>query len=78
MRKIIKFEKDGCAPCAALGNWLKENEIEHEAKNVMGDFDLINKYKLSSLPTLVVFEDDLEIARTSGFNIDKVKEVVYG
>ena len=77
MRKILKLYKDNCPPCSALNSWLENNEIAFESQNVMNDFDAIEKYSLKSLPTTIIFEDEREINRVVGFDVNKLKEAIY-
>ena len=30
MKKLIKFEKDGCNPCNMVSAWLDERNVEYE------------------------------------------------
>lgn len=77
MSHLLKFVKDNCPPCQAMSMFLTENAIEHESKNAMSNMDLLRKYNIKSVPTLLKLDiEGNEIARVSGFDINKVKELV--
>lgn len=74
LNNIIKFEKNGCQPCQSLSKWLEENKVEHESKNIMQNMDLVRKYNIKSVPTVLVLnENQEEVERFIGFNVDQLQ-----
>jgi thioredoxin 1 len=74
-KKILKFEGSWCSPCKALNVTLSQedfNDIEIVKIDIdeESNFELIEKYKIRSVPTLIYFKDDVEIGTTIG-NIPK-------
>jgi thiol-disulfide isomerase/thioredoxin len=75
IKKILKFEGSWCAPCKALNKTLSQEEF-NDIEIVKIDIDeesnseLIGKYKIRSIPTLIYFKDGIEINTTVG-NISK-------
>ena len=37
MKKLIKFEKDGCNPCNMVSAWLDKRNVEYEKINAFND-----------------------------------------
>lgn len=66
--KILKFYSETCGPCKVLDSNLKKAGIEYESINVNDDKNnnLIKKYKIQSLPTLIKVDNEKEIARHIG------------
>lgn len=78
--KILKFWAPWCAPCKKQGELLQEFttvpvksiNIE-EAKNQ----DLVIKYDIRNLPTLILVDGDKEIKRFAGLiSAEKLKEEI--
>lgn len=76
MKKLIKFEKDGCTPCAMVSAWLDKRNIEYEKVNAFNEPMKAAQAKVRSVPTLILMEDDVEIARTVGFKPDEIEKLV--
>ena len=66
MIKILKFESDSCPQCKALSATLerisKENKIDIKNIDIEEDNnqDLIRKYNIRSIPTLIFLNEDQE------------------
>ena len=72
MIKILKFESDSCPQCKALSVTLerisKENKIDIKNIDIEEDNnqDLIRKYNIRSIPTLIFLNEDQEYNRLIG------------
>lgn len=72
MIKILKFESDSCPQCKALSITLerisKENKIDIKSIDIEEDNnkDLIRKYNIRSIPTLIFLNKDQEYNRLVG------------
>ena len=72
MIKILKFESDSCPQCKALSVTLerisKENKIDIKNIDIEEDNnqDLIRKYNIRSIPTLIFLNEDKEYNRLIG------------
>lgn len=72
MIKILKFESDSCPQCKALSVTLeritKEYKTDMKSINIEEDNnqDLIRKYNIRSIPTLIFLNEDQEYNRLVG------------
>lgn len=72
MIKILKFESDSCPQCKALSVTLeritKEYKTDMKSINIEEDNnqDLIRKYNIRSIPTLIFLNKDKEYNRLVG------------
>lgn len=73
MQKFLVFTADWCKPC----NYLKESlstltklfpELEVEYLDIARYQDLVNKYAIRAVPTIIRLEEDVEVARKVGEN----------
>ncbi|MFC3478272.1 thioredoxin family protein [Halobacterium litoreum] len=66
-RVLVEFYTKGCAICQAiepvLGNVARETGITVAMANPGDDISLVEKWDVSSAPTLVLVEDGEEVAR---------------
>ena len=76
MKKLVKFEKDGCNPCGMVSDWLDQRNVEYEKVNAFDDPMRAAQAKVRSVPTLILMEDGVEIARTVGFKPDEIEKLV--
>lgn len=80
-RILVDFYATWCGPCKMLGMVMEKYEKESNVKIVKIDVDgapnLSSKYKIFSVPTLIIFENGKEVKRTSGFmSEEELKEWV--
>lgn len=72
MITILKFESDSCPQCKALSIILerisKENKIDIKNIDIEEDNnqDLIRKYNIRSIPTIIFLNEDKEYNRLIG------------
>ena len=72
MIKILKFESDSCPQCKALSATLeritKEYKTDIKSIDIEEDNnqDLIRKYNIRSIPTLIFLNEDQEYNRLIG------------
>lgn len=67
--KILKFYSPTCGPCKVLESQLKELGIEYTNINISDSNkgDIISKYSIRAVPTLLVVDSELkEIRRHVG------------
>jgi thioredoxin 1 len=68
MKQILYFTASWCQPCKMLSPTMESlrEQINYNKIDVDSGSDLIVKYKIRSVPTLVLVENGVEITRLSG------------
>lgn len=74
--KIIKFEKDNCTPCTLVSNYLDTFSVEYEKINPFNNPELAVKYKVRSVPTVILIYRDIELERVVGFKEEDLKILI--
>jgi thioredoxin 1 len=79
---IKKFSKPSCNPCKILSVYLTEIDFtEHNATLVEIDIEdqseVIDQYKLNSVPVLVFERNGIEMARLTGLRpVEEIEEMI--
>lgn len=79
---VVDFFATWCGPCKMLGPVFEElsteiNDIKFIKVDIDEHEDLCRKYKVMSVPTLIVFDKGKELKRNIGFiPKDKLKEFI--
>lgn len=68
MKTIKRFTASWCQPCRGLAMMLNSIEISTpiEVIDIDEQSDVAMQYGIRSVPTLIMFENDVEIKRISG------------
>lgn len=78
--KVIKIYSDTCGPCKVLEKNLTLAGVPHESVNILSEEaeDIIEKYEIRSVPTLLVFNDKGELhSKFVGIlSVDNLKSLV--
>ncbi|WP_313191466.1 glutaredoxin family protein [Sphingobacterium sp.] len=75
MARIIKFEKNDCAPCAQVSAYLDSKGIAYETINPFDEPELAVKFKVRTVPTVIVLENDEIKNRIIGFNPTELDQI---
>ncbi|MBV2226192.1 MULTISPECIES: glutaredoxin family protein [unclassified Sphingobacterium] len=75
MARIIKFEKNDCAPCAQVSAYLDSKGIAYETINPFDEPELAVKFKVRTVPTVIVLENDEIKNRIIGFNPNELDQI---
>lgn len=70
MRKLLKFSASWCHPCAELAKQLSITQLPYPLESYdtdTVDSEIIKKYNIRSLPTLILLENDEVIWRNTGY-----------
>ena len=81
MKKVLKFYSKVCAPCRLMGKRLEElNNVEITSVDIndSSNTELVKKYEVRSVPTIMVLdENDNIITKFIGVvTTDKLKEII--
>ena len=72
-RRLLKFQADWCAPCHALDPLVEQLAKYHDLELARVDVDadpaMAASFEVRGLPTLVLMEDGVELARTTGARV---------
>jgi len=76
MTRIIKFEKNDCAPCAQVSAFLDNKGVRYEAVNPFDQPDLAARLRIRSVPTVIVLKNEEVKQRIIGFKPDELAAIV--
>lgn len=78
---VIEFSGESCANCLSLMPILHELTSKMEGVNLHhvevdeNAKELVSKFEIFSVPTIIVMNDDKEIARCRGFQPEEILEL---
>ena len=78
MVTVYKFHATWCSPCHILSERLAGSDIEKQITNIdIGDpdnADIVHKYRVRTVPTIIYVKDDEEKKRYTGILPVKIYE----
>jgi thioredoxin 1 len=75
--KVIKFYKNGCAPCNSVGQILESNNVPVENVNIYDDPDAAFDRNIMSVPVTILLDDaGEEVSRVVGLDIAGLQKLV--
>ncbi len=85
MYKVVKYRGDNCNPCKVLApifeDFKKNNtrdDIEFHEVNIATDEAGVERLKIRSIPVIIIFKWDEELARKTGVQMPvELKEWIY-
>lgn len=75
MKKIIKFEKNDCNPCAMVSEFLDKKGVKYERINAFDNPEMAMKFKVRTVPTVILMENNAEVKRVMGFKMEELNEM---
>ncbi len=76
MKKVIRFTASWCAPCKALASILEEvkTDLPIEVIDIDENKELAIQYRVRSVPTLVLVDENKELKRMTGVQAKNLVE----
>ena len=75
MKKIIKFEKNDCNPCVMVSEFLDKKGVKYERINAFDNPEMAMKFRVRTVPTVILMENDAEVKRVMGFKMEELNEM---
>jgi len=75
MTRVIKFEKNDCAPCNQVSEFLDQRGITYETVNPFDKPELAIQFKVRTVPTVIVIEQEQEKQRIIGFKPEELSAI---
>ena len=75
MTRILKFEKKDCAPCNQVSEYLDRKGIAYETVNPFDKPELAIQYKVRTVPTVIVLQENSETKRIIGFKPEELSTI---
>jgi len=76
MALILKFSKTNCVACDQLAAWLNTNSINFTEINPFDNPELAGKYRIKTVPTLLVLDNENIIHRLIGYNPEELQHIL--
>lgn len=76
MKRIIKFEKEDCRPCVLVNEFLSSKKISYEIVNPFDEPETAIKYKIRSVPTTLLLENEEVIMRVNGYQPEELRDMI--
>jgi thioredoxin 1 len=79
---LLDFWAEWCPPCKMIGPHIDQMAGEYEGRVKIGKVDvesnqaLAGKFRVSSIPTLILFKDGEPVQTIQGANLPAIKEAV--
>lgn len=69
---LVKFGAIWCGPCKMVSNILTQiKDIEVYEVDVDEEYDLVEKYKIAHLPTILIFDNNINVIKQFVGSINK-------
>lgn len=77
MYETIVFSATYCKPCKPYKQMLKNNNIEFTELDVEDNLDMTQRHQIMSVPTTMIWKDDVLVAKFVGVvSLEEIKEVM--
>ena len=75
-KRIIKFEKDDCNPCNMVSEYLDRKGVTYETINPFNQPELAMQFRVRSVPTVILLEQEQELSRVIGFKPEELSALL--
>lgn len=70
--RLVDFYADWCGPCKVISKMIDDisdqlTDVVFEKKNVDDDRDYVKNLGITSIPTIILFKNGVEVGRKVGF-----------
>ncbi|MFC6098843.1 thioredoxin family protein [Olivibacter domesticus] len=72
MIRVIKFEKDNCAPCNMVSEFLDNKGVDYEKINPFENPEVAMQFRIRTVPTVIVTKGNEEVKRVIGFKPEEL------
>lgn len=66
LRTITFYSTKSCPNCMVMKRWVNDLHLNVDYVTLDSDSSEVEKYKITSVPTIIVREEDAEVSRISG------------
>lgn len=74
--ELTVFTQNNCRYCGATKNFLNDNEVEFKEINISIEPEYIEKYDLMGAPTVILFDGEEVVAKSTGFEPDVLETFI--
>lgn len=76
--KLLKFETATCPKCLVVSHFLMKQNVTFEVIDAESQCEMADYFQIMSVPTTILLaDDDTELARTMGVNPIELMEMVH-
>ena len=72
MIRVIKFEKDNCAPCNMVSEFLDNKGVDYEKINPFENPEAAMQFRIRTVPTVIVTKGNEQVKRVIGFKPEEL------
>lgn len=74
--RVVVFSGKNCAKCVSLKTMLENLEIQFEEKDVMSNLSESRGLGIKSVPTTIIYDNNVVIGKVLSNNIDEIKTIL--
>jgi thioredoxin-like negative regulator of GroEL len=73
MMELVKYGADWCSPCKLVDRVLEAEGVKHTKVDVEKNSDIASALKIRTVPVLIVYDGEKEVARHNSSDPSSVK-----
>lgn len=75
-KQLLKFSRPSCVPCQMVSNYLNDKNVQYTEINVYEDAEMANKFKIQSVPVVVLLNGEEIEEMVFGFDTDELDKLL--